>query len=189
MIIRPTALALLAALAICALPSSAQNMKPGLWEINNKMQTGNGQFEKAMAQMQAQMASMPPEQRKMMEDMMARQGVDLSGLGSNGGMVVKMCMTKEMVAQNQVPIQQQGDCTHRLSPVVGNSMKVSFSCTNPPASGEGQITFKGDTAYAMKMNMRSTAAGKPETMSLDATGKWLGADCGNIKPMVIPKAK
>ena len=50
---------------------TAQTLKPGLWEINNKMQSGSGQLEKGMAEMQKEMAAMPPEQRKTMQDMMA----------------------------------------------------------------------------------------------------------------------
>ena len=49
-----------------------------------------------MAQMQQQMASMTPEQRKMMQDMMGKQGVGI-GAGGPCGMSVKVCMTKEMV--------------------------------------------------------------------------------------------
>ena len=179
-------LSVLLALALAAGTSSAQNIKPGLWEINNKMQSANGELEAAMAQMQKQLANMPPEQRKMMEDAMAKQGVNLSTSSSGGGIGVKMCMTKEMVAQNKVPMQQQGDCTHTQSPMVGNTMKISFNCSKPPSSGEGQVTYLSDTAYKMNMKLTSTQGGKSGTMTMDANAKWLGADCGNIKPIQMP---
>ena len=51
-----------------AMAAQAQNMKPGLWEISQKMQTGSGEMEKAMADMQKELAAMAPEQRKMMQD-------------------------------------------------------------------------------------------------------------------------
>ena len=72
------------------------------------MQTSGGQMEQGMAQMQQQLATMPPEQRKKMEEMMAKQGVKMGLPG--GGMSVKVCMTKEMVERNEMPAQQ-GDCT------------------------------------------------------------------------------
>ncbi|MES2150226.1 MAG: DUF3617 domain-containing protein [Pseudomonadota bacterium] len=181
--LRLTAPAVLALLL--ALPASAQNMKPGLWELNSKMQSGNGQLEQAMAEMQKQMASMPPEQRKMMEGMMAKQGVSMGG----GGMLAKVCVTKEMVAQSKVPMQTRGNCTHTHSPVVGNSMKMSFSCTDPVSNGEGQVTFSGDNSYTMNMKMMSTVKGKPESVTIDATGRWLGSDCGDVKPVAMPPAK
>eukprot|EP01034_Spumella_vulgaris_P000504 gene504-674_t len=68
--------------------AAAQNIKPGLWEISSKM-GGNPEMDQAMAQMQQQMAAMPPEQRKMMQDMMAKQGVNMA-TGPGGTMLTKM---------------------------------------------------------------------------------------------------
>ena len=174
---------LLAALAAgtFAIGASAQNLKPGLWEVTNNMKTGSGEMEKSMAQMQQQMASMPPEQRKMMEDMMAKQGMKM-GAGGGRGMSVKQCMTKEMIERNEMPTQQ-GDCRTTKQQRSGNTMKFAVSCTNPPSSGEGQVTFVSSEAYTMRMTVNTNVGGRPETMNMDASGKWLGADCGSIKPM------
>ena len=178
---------LAAALVAVASAASAQSMKPGLWEITSKMQTASGQMERQMAQAQQQMANMPPEQRKMMEEMMARQGVKM-GTAGGGGMTMKVCMTKEMIERNEMPSQQQrGDCKTTSQSRSGNTMKFSYACTQPPSSGEGVMTFNGDTGYTMKMNTTTTVKGKPEKMTMDATGKWLSADCGNIKPITPPK--
>ena len=177
---------LAAALAACATVAGAQSLKPGLWEITNKMQTGSGQMEQHMAQAQQQMANMPPEQRKMVEEMMARQGVKM-GTAGGGGMTVKVCMTKDMVERNEMPAQQRGDCKTTQQSRSGNTMKMAFACTNPPSSGEGQITFASPEAYNMKMAVNTTVQGKPETVHMDGAGKWLGADCGDIKPIAAPK--
>jgi hypothetical protein len=175
----------LGTLLLAAPPALAQNLKPGLWEVNNKMQSSSGQMEKAMAESQKQMAAMPPEQRKMMQDMMAKQGLSM-GPGAGGNMAVKICMTKEMAERNELPAQQ-GDCKTTNSPRSGNTMKMSFACTQPPSSGEGTVTFVSPEAYTMKMTMKSMMQGKPETMTMDGGGKWLSADCGNIKPLAAPK--
>ena len=71
---------LAAALLACACAAGAQNLKPGLWEITNKMQSSGGGDG---PQMQKQLAAMPPEQRKMVEEMMAKQGVK-PGAGGAG---------------------------------------------------------------------------------------------------------
>ena len=172
-------------LLLLAQPVAAQSLKPGLWEINNKMQSSSGQMEKSMAETQKQMAAMPPEQRKMMQDMLAKQGMSM-GPGAGGNMAVKICMTKEMAERNELPAQQ-GDCKTTNSPRSGNTMKMSFACTQPPSSGEGTVTFVSPEAYTMKMTMKSMMQGKPETMTMDGGGKWLSADCGNIKPLAVPK--
>jgi hypothetical protein len=169
-----------------ALGVNAQTMKPGLWEISHKMQGGSGDLGAKMAAAQEQMAKMPPEQRKMMEDMMAKQGVTMGAGGPAGGMTLKICMTKEMAERDEVPAGQ-GDCTSTKSPRVGNTMKIAFTCTKPPSSGEGQITFNGSDAYAMKMTVNTAVKGQPQKMDMESSGKFLGADCGAIKPIALPK--
>lgn len=179
----PALATLMLALATSA---GAQTTKPGLWEITHKMQSGSGEMEKAMANMEKQLAGMSPEQRKQMQDMMAKQGVSM-GTSAGGGVSMKVCITKEMAERNEMPQQQQGDCKTTQSARSGNTMKISYTCTQPPSSGEGVMTFNGDTAYTMKMNTTTTVKGKPEKMTMDAAGKWLSADCGNIKPITPPK--
>ncbi|MCD6665391.1 MAG: DUF3617 domain-containing protein [Hydrogenophaga sp.] len=178
----------LLSLGLMALLSSvahAQSTKPGLWEINQKV-GGNPEMDKAMAEMQQQLASMPPAQRKQMEQMMAAQGVKL---GQGGGMSVQVCVTPEMAAQQEVPVQKEGDCTTKVQSRSGNTMKVAFSCKNPPSSGEGTYVFRGDTGYDMKMLVKTTEGGKPVTTTMEGTGRWLGADCGNVKPITLPPGK
>lgn len=159
----------------------AQAMKPGLWETTNKMQSSSGQMEQGMAQMQQQMASMPPEQRKMMEDMMKQRGVSMGG-GSGGAMTAKFCMSKEMAERKEIPAQK-GDCKTTRQQMSGNTMRMAFTCTNPPSSGDGEITFEGPDAYRMKMVVNTTVQGRPEKVNMEGSGRWLGANCGDIKPM------
>jgi hypothetical protein len=103
-------------------------------------------------------------------------------------MSIKMCMTKEMVEKNEVPVQQ-GDCRTTQQSRSGNTMKYAVACTNPPSTGEGQVVFKGPEAYSMKMVMSTKVDGRPEKMTMDGSGKWLGSDCGSVKPILPPKTK
>ena len=171
-----------------AMPSSAQTMKAGLWDVNTRMKSADGEMGQAMQQMQAALASMPPEQRKQMEDMMAKQGVRL-GTSSNGALNTKVCMSKEMVERNSFPMNNSGNCTEKRGPLINGKMKASFTCTNPPSSGEAEFTLRGETAFAMRMDATTTVAGKTERMSMESDARWLGADCGGLKPLTIPKAK
>lgn len=164
--------------------AQAQTIKPGLWEITNQMQ-GNSEAANAMAKMQKEMAQMPPSQRKMMEDMLAKQGMQM-GSTPGGGMALKMCMTQEMIDRNEMT-SQQGDCKHTSSPRMGNSMKFSFTCTKPPSSGEGEVTFTSPEAYTTRVAVTSERRGKPEKMEMTTSGRWLGSDCGSVKPIAMPK--
>jgi hypothetical protein len=175
---------LAAALAGAAFSASAQTMKPGLWEISNKM--NSPQMDQAMAEMQKQLAAMPPDQRKQMEAMMAQRGVQMVQPGAGGGMSVRMCMTKEMIERNEVPMHQS-DCKVTSQQKSGNTTKMAFSCTNPPTTGQGEYSMSSPEAYSSKMTMRTVVAGKPETVSMDSAGRWVGADCGSVKPLTAPK--
>lgn len=177
---RPIAAALLAALL--PLGAWAQSLKPGLWEITTRMQGGGGErLAAAQAQMQEQMKNMPPEQRKMVEEMMSRQGVRMAPSGGGGGMNLQICMTREMAERSEVPVGR-GDCKVTSQQRTGSTMKSSFSCTNPPSSGEAQVTFSGPEAYTSKVLVNSTAGGKAETTQVESAGRWLSADCGSVKP-------
>lgn len=172
---------------LLATAANAQTVKPGLWEITNQMQGAPGsKTDAAMAQMQKQMASMSPEQRKMVEDMMAKKGLQM-GTAAGGGMAVKICLTPEMAARNEVAPAQHGRCTHTPGPRSGNTQKFAFNCTTPPSHGEGQVTYTSPEAYAMQMTTTTTVKGKEETMDMQAQGKWLGSDCGSVKPLGRPK--
>ena len=162
----------------------AQGMKPGLWEMTSKM-GGSAEMDSAMKEMHQQLASMPPEQRKQMEAMLAKQGMSMSATSS--GILSNICMTKDMVERSQMPIQTQGDCTSTTSNKTSSGMNFKFTCASPPSSGEGQYTFKGDSAYTMAMKINTSQQGKPVVTTMNSSGKWLGTDCGSIKPMVMPK--
>jgi len=172
-------------LSMAATGLSAQTLKPGLWEITSQIQGGSGETARALAEAQKQLANLPPDQARIMRDMMAKQGVHLAST-PGGGTVIKTCMTQDMVERNAVATQQ-GDCTHTSSPRVGNRMPFSFVCTQPPSRGEGQVTFVSPEAYSVQMAATAVVNGKPEKMDLQASGRWLGANCGTIQPLAAPK--
>lgn len=157
---------------------AAPAMRPGLWENTVSIKTQSGQMEKAMSEMEKQMASMPPEQRKMMEKMMASQGVSKSPQGNT----IKTCISKEDAQEGYVP-PSDGRCTQEIIRRSGNTMQVKFSCAgNPPSSGEGEYTFNNNT-YTGKMTVRTTTQGHTEVVQMNQSGKWLSDNCGTIKPV------
>jgi Protein of unknown function (DUF3617) len=176
---------LLAGLLMATAGVSAQSMQPGLWNMQNKV-GGNPEMDQAMAQMQKQLASMPPAQRKQMEAMMGKSGVNI---GQGGAISVKACITPEMASRMDLPSQNQGDCKTTIVSRSASQMKMNFVCTQPPSNGEGVYTFSGDKAYSMKMVIHSTQNGKPHSMTVEGQGQWIAADCGAVKPVELPPAK
>jgi hypothetical protein len=180
--LKTTTLAL--SLAACCLPALAQTppgpkIEAGLWEINIALKSQSGKAEAAMKQAQAQIARLPPDQRKAVEEMMAAQGVQLGDSGS----AVKACISKEFAERGEVP-QQAGDCKQEVLERSSNSMKVKFVCTTtPPAKGEAVVSFQSATAYTSKAVVDTVMLGEPERVNVDQTGRWVGADCGSVKAL------
>jgi hypothetical protein len=147
-----------------------------------QMKSQSAEMEKAMAQAQAAMANMTPEQRKQMDAMMAKNGIAMGGAPNT----VRMCITPEQAALRQVPTRD--GCTHTMQHN-GNTTRMQFSCAgDPPSSGEGQFTLLSPKAYDGEFTFTTQRQGKPEVMQTKQSGKWLSADCGAIKPMATPPA-
>jgi len=168
-----------AALAAVSFVAAAQTQAPGLWEHSMTFKTQSGEMEKAMAEMQKQLAAMPPEQRKQMEQMMAGRGMSTGPKGTS----YKVCLTKEEAARQAAPKMADANCNQEVVQRSAQGMKVKWTCGGQnPSSGEGEITFKSDKAYSGKADVTSTVKGKPETTHIEQSGQWLSADCGDIKP-------
>jgi len=171
--------------AACLLFSHAVHAEPmqaGLWEVTSKMKSDDGEMEKAMAQAQAAMKNMPPEQRKMMQEMMAKQGVNMS-MGADGSTTVKLCISEEMARRNQLPAQQTGDCKTEMAPRAGNTQSMSYACSKPVSSGTGVYTWNGGSAYTFKMDIVNGSGSQTQKIQITGNGKWLADDCGGIKPI------
>ena len=132
------------------------------------------------------MAALSPAQRKQMEQMMAAQGLDI-GLGGNGakGQTVKVCVTPEQAAMDEMPQQDGG--TQKVQRMDASTLKMNFQCKGdadtPPTSGEGTVQLQGPTAYTGQFKIKTALNGKVEQIDMAQTGKWLAADCGAIKPV------
>jgi hypothetical protein len=168
---------LLLTLAIlAAAQASAQNIKPGLWELTSKVRTGNAQQDQAMSAAAAQFAAMPPEQRAQVEAMMAKNGISMPKAGSDGSITLSACVTPEMASRKELPMNQKGKCSTKQEPVAGG-MNVSYTCSDPASSGNGQIRFNGDSAYTMTMNVTNNTGAGPRSATVESSGRWLSATC------------
>ncbi|MDR1849851.1 MAG: DUF3617 domain-containing protein [Zoogloeaceae bacterium] len=104
-------------------------------------------------------------------------------------LLIAFCITPEIAKQETVQLAreiaplawfaQDEKCATHASPKVGNTVKISYTCTEPPSSGEGEITFQSDTAYSVTIE-RITQNGQKEHEQ--SSGRWLGADCGKAQP-------
>lgn len=178
----PPLRALLPALALLAasLPALSQTIKPGLWELRQQPQQLDAKRQAQMEQAQQKMAALPAEQRKMMEQMMASRGINVD-VAAGGAVSIKTCVSKEQAERNEPPLADQGQCSHQ-SQRSGNVIRTKFQCSDPAAEGESEVTLNGSEGFSSKTRVTHQRNGKPETMTIQGEARWIGADCGTLKP-------
>jgi hypothetical protein len=173
-----------AALALSSFAAAAQGMAPGLWEHNVKFKSQSGEMEKSRAEMQAEIASLPPDQRKMVEQMMAKKGMSLDAQNT----ILRICVSKEQAERMEPLPMNKADCKQDVVSRTSNSMKVKWVCGgNDPSNGEGEMRFSSDKAFTGRAVVNSVHEGKPDRMDVESIGKWVSADCGGIKPRTAGK--
>lgn len=180
-----TRLALLAAVAAATggYAAAAPAIAPGLWENQVTMKTGSGQMEAAMAQMRERMASMPPEQRQRVEEMMKGRGGGAGmGIASGQPTTVQVCITPEQAAREDLPLHD-GRCQVTSKERSGNVVRAKFACTGEhPATGSAEFTLVSDKQTRGTVVVDTVMRGQPEKLQIEQTGRWVGADCGSVKP-------
>jgi len=148
---------------------AAGTMKPGLWEMTMKSDA---------------MAAMPKISPEQME-MMRQAGVKLPQMDS-GGIVTKVCITREMAARDQPPNTAQGEsgCETKNYRRKGSSYSMDMVCNGAHMKGKGTIkgTYRNDRSFSSTMDFTGTAQGRPVNQHTESSGKWIGADCGSVKP-------
>ncbi len=189
---RPIVFASVALLCVGAAAAQAAGfgLKPGLWEVHVVRQIVDGQDKTATingvsAKMQQMMANLPPDQRAKLQAMMKQNGI-----GSSGGGALRICVTPEMARRDRPVIDAQGRCPPASVTHSGNSTTYSFSC-----SVDGETTAGTSTAVAdgdritVRSDLTSTAAGGPaRAMHNETELRFLGADCGDVKPRADSQA-
>lgn len=156
--------------------SAAEKMKPGLWSMTMKSDAMKN------------MPKIPPEQMEAMRKM----GVNMPQM-QDGGMTVKVCMTKDMVERDQPPQAGPNDkgCQTKNFNRSGDGYTMEMQCDSPNFKGTATVkgTHSGSEAFTSVADFKGTAQGKPADLHQETSGKWLAADCGDVKPAgaMMPK--
>jgi len=165
---------------------TAPPIKPGLWEVAMER---NGAAQK-IPDMSERLKSMSPEQRKQVEAMMKQHGVDMSGgLGK-----LRICLNKDSLDQGRWQGRGEGDtrCKTDVSERSNTSWKWHSVCTDPQSETTGEALFANAENYTVKSTTTMAWQGQTKTTQTTIRSKWLGGDCGDVKPvqpMPRPKVK
>lgn len=151
-------------------------LKPGLWQIQVERET-DGQKTPGMAE---RLKNMPPERRAQMEAMMKQHGMDANGN------TVKSCQTREMLDSRNF-VNPLPDCKITYSTRTDKVWKSHTSCSKSNLESEGEIIFTDSENYIVKTSSTIQSGNQAKVSHSTRTGKWISADCGEIKPWSTEK--
>ena len=149
---------------------AAGKMKPGLWEM--RMQSD------AMKNMPA----IPAEQLEKMKQM----GIKIPMM-QNGAITHQVCITREMAEREHPPMAQREHtaCQPQNMQHSGNAWSMDLLCDSPELKGTGKMTgtYNSDDSLQSIYDFNGVSHNKPVSQHMETKGKWLSADCGDVKPV------
>lgn len=150
------------------------NMRPGLWQITTT------------SDLLRLVPHLPPEQMQSIKDLARDYGMEMPQV-ENGAAISQTCITQEMVNQKTLPTfyNTQLGCTSKNATRSGNNYKVDFVCASADLTGNGTAegTITTPEAFTGQTNFTGEAQGNPVSERADINGKWIGANCGTVKPL------
>jgi hypothetical protein len=144
------------------------DVKMGLWEMTSSAQVGG--------EMPIDTSKMTPQQKTQMEAAMKSMMAPHTN-------VEKSCMTKDKFAKEGFMPQDSGmNCKQSVTTNTKTTLEGSVKCTGERAM-TGQIHIDALSTTAIKGTIKASTTDQGKTMTVDMTlaGKWLGADCGDVK--------
>lgn len=148
------------------------DVKPGLWEVITQGETTG------MPPIPPQvLAQMSPQQREQMAAMQGR---------SNQPTVSRSCVTQKMLDRGMTFDRPNNNhCTQSVTASTLHSLDVNVVCTGEQQQktiGTMHVDATNRESFAGAFSMVSTYGTNTMTMKRTLQGKWLGSDCGSVKP-------
>jgi hypothetical protein len=173
-------------IAVCA----QSPVKPGLWETQVSM-------TRAMQmppEVEAKIAAMPPAQQAQMRSMMG-------GAAGGGAPVVttrQVCIAPDTTVDSMMNRAQQSpgmSCTISNKAQTANGVSFDITCTGQMGSAKGHTDVRATDSDHVTSTSHITVTGTSQghtmnsTVDTTTTAKFVGADCGDVKPYTGPPAK
>lgn len=152
---------------------AADRMAPGLWEMSVQSDALQG-------------IAIPTEQMEKLRAL----GIQVPNI-ANGSATTRTCITPEMARRADLApaagASKMG-CTAKNTRFEGNHFSADLACNNPRVQGSGKVsgTFTSNKAFTASIQFNGLAQGVPVDQHGVATGRWLGASCGNVEPLRLP---
>jgi len=154
--------------------AAALNLKPGLWEM-----TWSGQTTGAPPIPADVLAQMTPERRAKFEAAIAANATRTSTPQAR-----KQCITEKSLQRglNVDENKSESSCQRTLVSNTASVMDMRQECTGrEKSSGTFHFEAASPETVTGTINMTTTDGVHTMTVKRLVHGKWLGADCGNLK--------
>jgi hypothetical protein len=155
-------------------------IKPGLWETTTSSQSQGAPVipPEQKAERDKMMANMSPEMRARVEAAQKKAQINLPPL------VQRSCVTKEDLTQS-MPFEG-GKCTKTVLKSTSTAQEIRVDCTGDRYNSTGTIRVTASNSENWSGTLETTltpvGGGSPITVKTNMSGKWLGSDCGDVKP-------
>lgn len=155
------------------------DLKAGLWQTTAHVQMS---MPSAMSMQSADLSKLSPAQRAQIQQMMAQ----MPGT-SRPPIVTKSCVTDKQLAdaRNFAPANRP-DCTQTILKSTPSEIDAQVVCTGKD-SANMTGSFKSSSPEAFSGVLQGTVSEEGHTIPISNTmeGKWLGSDCGDVKPIDV----
>lgn len=130
----------------------------------------------------SKMPDVSPAQREQMRQM----GIEMP-VKRAGGIVQRVCITREIAERHPAERmgKEAGDCKLKSHDRSGSRFHAELVCDGPTLKGAGvlQGSFSGNASYQSSYDFTGTSHGRPVKQHHETSGRWIAADCGNVRPM------
>jgi hypothetical protein len=150
------------------------DVHPGLWEVTT---TSKSAGEIPMPE--EELAKLPPDQRAKFEAAMKQ-----AMARATAPHTFKECVTEQQIKNGFKPPENAGiSCKRTVLSSTTRLLEIHEECIgHGQTSGNFRLEAPDPATIAGTVDMVVTQGARTMTMKNHMTGKWLGADCGDIKP-------
>jgi hypothetical protein len=160
--------------ATCLAEGTPLAVKPGLWEV-----TSTDNMSGAPPIPDDELAKLTPEQRAQLQAAMSAAAAQHAK-----PRVFKECLTEEKLKRGfDLGKDEDKNCKKSIVQSTSKVLQVHMECTGEQqAAGDFRFDAVDPATVTGKTNVVVSQGAKTMKISGDLHAKWLGADCGSVKP-------
>ena len=165
----------IAALAVARAELPAFNVNPGLWQV-----TTSGTASGAPSIPAEALAQLTPEQRVQVEAAMKGAMARVAAPRT-----MRSCITAEQLRRNPDFTRGGKSCQQSVVTRTATDIELRETCSGADTgavSATVHLTARDRQTVVGTTLVTQNNGGKPLTIRQQISGKWLGPDCGAVKP-------